>query len=273
MKKIIFMLFSAMARLSSCTTVDSGEIGIRFHKFSGDSDTYGGVEGTCRGFVWYNPFTEDIFTYPTMVQRKNYEKFTVNAKDASVFTMDPQLAYHINPDKAAAIFVKYRKPINEIEDGYIRTCIYEAYRTCGNAYTSDSLMSNRAKFEADVRARLEKSLAAEGFIVDEFTSAITPPASLTEMIDAKNRAIQAALKANNEVKEAEANARIAVAKAEGEAKAMRIKADAEAYYNKAIAASLTQYVVMEDYIEKWDGKLPTVQGGQGMMFDMSKFVK
>ena len=267
------MLFSAMVMLSGCTTVDSGEIGIRFHKFSGDSDTYGGVEGTCRGFVWYNPFTEDIFTYPTMVQRKNYEKFTVNAKDASVFTMDPQLAYHINPDKAAAIFVKYRKPINEIEDGYIRTCIYEAYRTCGNAYTSDSLMSNRAKFEADVRARLEKSLATEGFIVDEFTSAITPPASLTEMIDAKNRAIQAALKANNEVKEAEANARIAVAKAEGEAKAMRIKADAEAYYNKAIAASLTQYVVMEDMIEKWNGQLPTVSGGQGMMFDMSKFVK
>ena len=85
-------------------------------------------------------------------------------------------------------FVKYRKPIEEIENGYIRTCIYEAYRTCGNAYTSDSLMSNRAKFEADVRARLEKSLAAEGFIVDEFTSAITPPQSLTEMIDAKNRA-------------------------------------------------------------------------------------
>jgi len=267
------MLVAAMFMLCSCTTVDSGEIGIRFHKFSGSDESYGGVEGTCRGWVWYNPFTESVFTYPTMVQRKNYEKFTVNAKDASVFTMDPQLAYHINPDKAAAIFVKYRKPIEEIENGYIRTCIYEAYRTCGNAYTSDSLMSNRAKFEADVRARLEKSLAAEGFIVDEFTSAITPPASLTEMIDAKNRAVQAALKASNEVKEAEANAKIAVAKAKGNAEAMKIKADAEAYYNKTIAASLTQYVVMEDWIEKWNGQLPAVQGGQGMMFDMSKFVK
>lgn len=273
MKKIIFMLFSAIFMLSSCTTVDSGEIGIRFHKFSGDSDNYGGVEGTCRGWVWYNPFTESIFTYPTMVQRKNYEPFTVNAKDASVFTMDPQLAYHINPDKAASIFVKYRKPIEEIENGYIRTCIYEAYRTCGNAYTSDSLMSNRAKFEADVRSRLEKSLAQEGFIVDEFTSAITPPKSLVDMIDAKNRAVQSALKAENEVKEAEANAKIAVAKAEGNARAMKIKADAEAYYNRTIAASLTQYIVMEDYIEKWDGKLPTIQSGQNMMFDISKFIK
>ena len=247
MKKCFMMLFAAMFMLCSCTTVDSGEIGIRFHKFSGSDESYGGVEGTCRGWVWYNPFTESVFTYPTMVQRKNYEKFTVNAKDASVFTMDPQLAYHINPDKAAAIFVKYRKPIEEIENGYIRTCIYEA--------------------------RLEKSLAAEGFIVDEFTSAITPPQSLTEMIDAKNRAVQAALKAENEVKEAEANAKIAVAKAKGNADAMKIKADAEAYYNRTIAASLTQYVVMEDWIEKWNGELPTVQSGQGMMFDMSKFVK
>ena len=274
MKKYFMMLFAAMMFMfTSCTTVDSGEIGIRFHKFSSSSESYGGVEGTCKGWVWYNPFTESVFTYPTMVQRKNYEAFTVNAKDASVFTMDPQLAYHINPDKAADIFVKYRKPIEELENGYIRTCIYEAYRTCANKYTSDSLMSNRAKFEADVRSRLEKSLAQEGFIVDEFTSAITPPKSLTEMIDAKNRAVQAALKAENEVKEAEANAKIAVAKAKGSADAMKIKADAEAYYNRTIAASLTQMVVMEDWIEKWNGELPTVQGGQGMMFDMNKFIK
>ena len=273
MKKVIVFLFSLVLILGSCTTVDSGEIGIKFKKFSGSKEDYGGVEGTVRGWVFYNPLTESVFTYPTMVQRKNYEAFNVNAKDASTFTMDPQIAYHINVDKAADIFVKYRKPINELEDGYIRTCIYEAYRTCANSYTSDSLMSNRAQFEADVRSRLEKSLAQEGFIVDEFTSAITPPKSLIEMIDAKNRAVQAALKATNEVKEAEAKAKIAIAKAKGEGDAMRIKADAEAYYNKAIAASLTQYVVMEDWIEKWDGSLPTVQGGQGMMFDMSKFIK
>jgi regulator of protease activity HflC (stomatin/prohibitin superfamily) len=260
------LLAAMMFMFTSCTTVDSGEIAIRFHKFSRSSESYGGVEGTCKGWVWYNPFTESVFTYPTMVQRKNYEAFTVNAKDASVFTMDPQLAYHINPDKAADIFVKYRKPIEELENGYIRTCIYEAYRTCANKYTSDSLMSNRAKFEADVRSRLEKSLAQEGFIVDEFTSAITPPKSLTEMIDAKNRAVQAALKAENEVKEAEANAKIAVAKAKGNADAMKIKADAEAYYNRTIAASLTQMVVMEDWIEKWNGELPTYNGGNGVPF-------
>lgn len=253
-----------------CTVVDSGEVGIKFHKWSASEQDYGGVEGTCKGWVFYNPITTNVFTYPTFTQRKQYETFSVNAKDASIFEMDPTIAYRINPEKACDIFVKYRVGIKALEDGYIRTCIYEAYRTCANQYTSDSLMSNRANFERDVRARLEKSLFAEGFIVEEFTSKITPPASLVTMIDAKNTAIQSALKAENEVKEAEANAKIAIAKAEGDAKAMKIKADAEAYYNATIAASLSPMIVQEDLIEKWDGKMPQIVGGNGMMMDISK---
>lgn len=261
---VIMMAFT-MSSMASCTVVDANEVGVEFKKWSSDGDQYGGVLGTCNGWVFYNPFTTSVFTYPGEVQRKNYEPFTVNAKDASTFTMDPQIAYHINPDKACEIFRKYRKPIDELENGYIRTCIYEAYRTCANAYSSDSLMSHRAQFESDVRGRLEKSLMNEGFIVDEFTSAITPPASLAEMIDNKNRAVQAALKAENEVKEAEATAKIKIAKAKGEAEAKRIAADAEAYANAKIAQSITPTLVQKMWVEKWDGDMPTtVAGNSGM---------
>ena len=276
MKKIMNLLAVAcvsIASFSSCTVVDSGEVGIQFHKWSSDSQDYGGVEGTCKGWVFYNPFTTSVFTYPTFTQRKQYETINVNAKDASLFEMDPTIAYHINPDKACDIFVKYRVDVKALEEGYIRTCIYEAYRTCANQYTSDSLMSNRANFERDVRARLEKSLMAEGFVVEEFTSKITPPASLTSMIDSKNAAIQSALKAENQVKEAEANAKIAIAQAKGNAEATKIKADAEAYYNRTIAASLSPLIVQEDMIEKWDGELPKIVGGSGMILDVNKIVK
>ena len=255
-----------------CTVVDSGEVGIKFHKWSESEQDYGGVEGTCKGWVFYNPITTSVFTYPTFTQRRQYEVIKVNAKDASIFEMDPTIAYHINPAKACDIYVKYRVDVKSLEDGYIRTCIYEAYRTCANQYTSDSLMSNRANFERDVRSRLEKSMMAEGFIVEEFTSQIKPPASLTSMIDAKNAAIQSALKAENQVKEAEANAKIDVAKAEGAARAMRIKADAEAYYNKTIAASLSPMIIQEDMIEKWDGKMPKIVGSGSMMMDVSKVI-
>lgn len=268
MKKIFSIMFAVLAMsmcFTSCTVVDSGEVGIKFSKWSADADEYGGVKGTCSGWVFYNPISTSVFTYPTFIQRKNYEPFTVNAKDASTFTMDPQLAYRIDPSKACDIFRKYRKPVEELESGYIRTCIYEAYRTCANKYTSDSLMSNRAQFEADVRNRLERSLIGEGFIVEEFTSAITPPKSLSEMIDSKNRAVQAALKAENEVKEAEANAKIAIAKARGKAEAQKIAADGEAYANAKIAQSITPTLVQKMWVEKWDGDMPsTIAGNSGM---------
>lgn len=261
MKKVIFMLTALMCLFfNSCTIVDSGEIGIEFHKWSSDDSNYGGVKGTCRGWVFFNPFTTSVFTYPTYIQRKNYEPFTVNAKDASTFTMDPTIAYSIDPGKAPQIFTKYRKDIKDLENGYIRTCIFEAYRTCANSYTSDSLMSSRANFENDVRARLTKSLNDEGFIVSEFTSQITPPTSLQAAIDSKNKAIQESLKATNEVKKAEAQARIAIAEAEGNAKAMKIKADAEAYCNRTIAASLNELLIKQDIISKWNGVLPQVSG-------------
>ena len=249
--------------LSSCTTIDSGSVGIRFLKWSSDDAQHGGVIETCRGWVWYNPITQAIFQYPTFVQRKNYEAFAVNAKDASVFMMDPTIAYRLDPSMATSVFTKYRKSLPEIEDGYIRTCIYEAYRTCANQYTSDYLMANRGEFESQVRQRLESSLSSEGFIVEEFTSQITPPQSLAAAINAKNEAVQNALKAENKVKEAQANAQIEIAKAEGEAKALQIKGDGEAYYNRVVAQSLNALLVQQYAIEKWDGKLPEYNSSNG----------
>lgn len=264
---IITMVAALFLGLTSCTTIDSGSVGIKFLRWSNNTEEYGGVIGTCKGWVWFNPFTQKIFEYPTFVQRKTYEPFAVNAKDASVFTMDPTIAYRLDAEKATNVFTKYRKSLSEIEDGYIRTCIYEAYRTCANQYTSDYLMANRGEFENEVRKRLEVSLSAEGFIVEEFTSQITPPASLAEAINAKNEAVQNALKAENKVKEAEAEAKIEIAKAEGEASALKIKGDGEAYYNRVVAQSLNQLLVQQYAIERWDGKLPTyVTGNSSMPF-------
>lgn len=258
----IAALLVVFIAVSSCTVVDNSEVGIKFKKFS--LTDQGDLKATnVTGWVFYNPFTTRVFTYPVFVQRVDYDPFTVTAKDAAIFTMDPVLAYQLDRDKATYVFNKYRRNLHFIEEGYMRTCIYDAYRITANNYTSDELMSNRAKFESEVRLMLDKSLGEEGFQVKEFTSQIMPPETLRQMIDAKNAAIQSALKAENQVKEAEANAKIAVAKAQGEAEAMKIKADAEAYYNRTISASLSALIVQEDWIEKWDGKLPEYAAGGG----------
>jgi len=172
----------------------------------------------------------------------------------------------LNKGLAIQVFGKYRKSLEEIEQTYMRTAIYDAYRINANKYTADELIAHRAKFEDDVKMMLDSTLATEGFNIEQFTSQIEPPQSLTDMINSKNVAVQASLKAENEVAKAEADAKIAIAKARGEAEALRIKADGEAYYNRTVAASLNELLVRQDAIEKWNGELPTYSGGGAIPF-------
>lgn len=262
---LAIMIMAIFATSCGCTVIDNSEVGLKFKKFS--LSEQGTLEAQpASGYVFYNPFTERVFSYPTFIQRVDYTPFTVTTKDAAVFSMDPVLAYQLKRDMAVKVFTTYRKPLADIEQGYMRTCIYDAYRICANNYTSDELMSSRAKFESEVRTMLDKTLGDEGFEVKEFTSQIDPPQSLRDMIDAKNAAVQASLKAANLVKEAEANAQIAIAKARGEAEANKITADGEAYYNRTVAASLNELLVRQYAIEKWDGSLPTYNGGGAVPF-------
>lgn len=262
----ISILFGVFVRI---TLVDSSEVGIKFNKLS--LTEQGKLDATpVSGYVFYCPITTKVHTYPTYVQRVNYDAFTVNTKDAAIFTMDPTLAYYIDRGRASDVFFKYRKSLEEIQSGYMRTVIYDAYRVTANKYVSDSLMSNRAQFESEVRAMLDKSLNDEGFIVTEFTSQITPPKSLQQMIEAKVIAVQSALKAENEVLQAQANAKIAIAKAEGESKSIKIKADAEAYANKVVAQSLTTLLIQQNAIDKWNGELPQVSGGATPIISLPK---
>lgn len=259
------LLAVVVSLVCCCTVVDSSEVGIKFKKFSVTEQ--GQLKVTpVSGVTFYNPLTTSVYTYPVFIQRVDYEAFTVTTKDAAAFTMDPVLAYQVNRSMAGQIFSKYRKPLSDIEAGYMRTCVYDAYRITANNYTSDELMASRAKFEAEVRVMLDNSLGVEGFSVTEFTSQITPPESLSAAIEAKNKAIQESLKAENLVKQAEANAKISIAKAQGEAEALRIKADGEAYYNRTVSASINEMLIRKDAIEKWDGKMPQYSGGGAVPF-------
>ena len=94
-----------VATMASCTLVDSGEVGIRFQKFSLTDQGTLSAEPVS-GFVTYNPFSESVYTYPIFIQRVDYTSFTVTTKDAAVFTMDPQIAYQLNRDKAKDVFAK-----------------------------------------------------------------------------------------------------------------------------------------------------------------------
>jgi regulator of protease activity HflC (stomatin/prohibitin superfamily) len=50
-------------------------------------------------------------------------------------------------------------------------------------------------------------------------------------------------------------------RAKGEAAAKRLRADAEEYYNTKVSASLRPVVIQQQYLNRWDGKLPQFMTG------------
>ena len=275
MKKINFFLaiiaLMFVVCTSSCTRIDAACEGIKVNLYGSDKGVDDVVLVT--GMVWFNPFTEEVYEYPTYVQMVDYEPFEINAKDGSKFTVDPTL--NINPisGKAAAIFKKYRKPLDEVIHDVLKTHIINAYRIKLNAYTTDELVSKREEFERVTEDYLREVLAKENFELGEMTSGLKYPESLERSITAKNQAVQEALRISNEVAAIEAEAQKKIAAAKGNAEAQRITADAEAYYNRTVSASLSNALVQMKALEKWDGKTPIVSGGASTFIDPSKFVK
>lgn len=256
---IIALLIAAVVQPFTYENIDAGNVGIKINLYGTDR----GVDNITivTGRVWYNTWTTKIVEFPTYTQSVDYDPFVVTTKDAAEFKVDPKLNYHVNPTMVPQIYRQYRKPLGEIEQQFMRNTIYDAYRIVANSFSSDSVMSNRERFEDRIQTILTKNLSKDGFVYDQLTSAITPPESLRQMIDEKNASIQARLKAENQAKQADAEAKVKVATAQGEAQALLVRAKSEAEANRLRQASLTPMLIQQEWIKKWDGKLPTTQAG------------
>jgi len=269
----IIGLFLMVFLFKSCERIDAGHVGVKVNQYGdnkGVDDVVAGVDDVVAvtGMVFYNPFTTAIYEFPTYIQHKEYKgenSFVVNSKDGSEFSVSPIMNYSVQRDKVPSIFSKYRRPLEDIEEGFLKTAVYDAFRLATNKYTADELISNRAVFEVEVRRLLDGQLLKEGFIINQFTSNLIYPETFKKSIEAKNNAVQAALRAENEVKTAEAQAKIKVATAEGNAQAMLTSAKAEAESNRMKQQTLTPLLLQLEYINKWDGKLP-VYGTVPQMF-------
>jgi len=250
---VILMLFL----FKSCERIDAGHVGVKVNLYGDNKGVSDVTEVT--GVVFFNPITHNIYEFPTFIQHKEYtgeNSFVVNSKDGSEFHVSPIINYSVQREKVPAIFAKYRRSLEQIEEGFLKTAVFDAFRLATNVYTADELISNRQKFEIEVRRILEGQLLKEGFVVNQFTSNLIYPETFKNAINAKNNAVQAALKAENDVKTAEAEAKIKVAQAEGDAQSMLTRAKAEAEANRMKQTTLTPLLIQLEYVKKWDGRLP-----------------
>lgn len=239
------MAFCAMCMMSSCgyERVDAGHEGILVNLY-GDDKGVGDVS-MCTGAVWHNPFTQSVYEYPTFVQTVDYEPFTINAKDGSEFTVDPTISLKIVDGKSPAVFKKYRKELKDIVNGTLYNYVKDAFRIQLNNFTTDYIVSNRDSIESAIERHLSTALLRENFQLEQLTSGLKYPQTIVDAVNQKNKAVQEAQTALNQVAVAEANAKKLLVAAQAEAEANRLKQQA-----------LTPQILEKMWIEKWDGKLP-----------------
>lgn len=245
--------------------VPANSVGIVYSPFSGTKEV------TLSEGVSNKNLFDDIYMISTEVQTMMVNNLTTQTKDAQYVTSTLDIKYKVNSTNAFMVFTQYRTLDNMSNTLIIPTTqrVLELITTKYNVM--DVLGDKRADIYAELDSALTTELAKYGV---EFVSI-----SISDM-DAGD-AIEAAIEAEAVAKKAVETAEQELLKAEMEAKqksvvaqaeqdAAKIKAEtklieaqAEKQANELLQQSLTDLLLRQQWIEKWDGKVPTYYGGEG----------
>jgi regulator of protease activity HflC (stomatin/prohibitin superfamily) len=222
------------------------------------------------GWVVFNSWTTQVLEFPIFQQHIEYDDQSVILKGGFSATIKPTFNYSLREDAIGDMFVNLRRPIADIEQGWLKNAIIGAVNDVSNTWEVDSIFNHRQSFESAIVAECNVRLS-KWFNVSQLRTNIVPPEALQESIISKTKAIQQA-----EASEQQAIAAIA----EGKRKVAVARADsAETIINaqaSALAIKIKQEKLTPMYIEylkatTWDGKLPTtVAGGSGLFLNLNK---
>jgi regulator of protease activity HflC (stomatin/prohibitin superfamily) len=259
----------------SLERVDASGVGFKVHLTGGERGISNYEYKT--GWVTYNTWTDQFVEIATSQQHIEYDTISVITKGGFMAKITPSFNYAVVPDSAADMYVKLRKTLPEIEQGWLKNAIYSSVNDVANKWAVDSIFNWREQFEAAIVFECNKRVSA-WFKVSQLRSNIIPPPALQASIIAKTNAIQEVQVAENKKNVAIAEALTNVATAEGLAKAQIAKArgdSAEAVINangQAEAIRIQQRQLTPIYVDwikasSWDGKLPTtiLSGGVPMI--------
>ena len=236
--------------------IPANTVGIRWSAFSGTSETT-----LDEGIAIKTP-VDKIYQIPTTVQEKMMENVAVQTLDAQWVSMSLNIKYQVDNANAYKVFKNY-KTLDNLDVNLISNVTQRSVEEVTTKYNViDILGEQRNNIYIEIENILKDKLAQEGVTLKFITIIETDAGEEIEAAIAKEAVTKKAVEtAEQEKKKAEIDAQTKLIKAEGEAKANEIK-----------TKQLTDEILTEMFIEKWDGKLPTVSGSDGMMLDVSNIL-
>ena len=255
----------------SITFVPTGYIGIR--------TAYGQISGSpvSTGIHFHVPFVENIHKMNCKQQEMVFDKdkiWSETSERTEVYAENIVVDYQINAEYGAWIWSN----IEEWDTNLVkRTSIESGLKAAFKQY-NDTDVTDRSKIEKTAKEYIQKSLNTK--YNNQVVTVISVTISNINFSDAYNDAIekkaQAKLSAEAQayenqktIDQAKAEAEKQRIEAEGKAKAKIIEAEAEAEANKKIADSITPEVLQREWIQKWNGKTPSVVSDSDIMYGIN----
>jgi regulator of protease activity HflC (stomatin/prohibitin superfamily) len=238
-------LFLLTIVFSSFTVISAGHTGVQV--------TLGEVNPVplTEGVHFVNPISA-VKDVDVRLQKDQLTGAKAGTKDLQQVHTDIVVQYRLNASKVPQIYKDFGLNVDEKVLG---PAINESFKTVTAHYTSEELITKRQQVSEEIQTMLRAKVAP--FDIDVSGISLVNfgfSADYQKAIEQKVISVQQTAKAEQDLRRIEVEAKSRIAQAEGEAKAIAIQA-------QAIQSNGGQNYVQLQWIQKWDGKLPTTQLG------------
>ena len=214
------------------------------------------------------------------------ESFKTPTADGKSLQVDLEFSYKFDQNRVTDVFTQFKGQSGEsVKNTFIKPKMKAWTQEVTAKYpVTDVFGDKRQELNEALDEYLKKKFEPYGIIIDtvNFTSISTDDETQGAIqkkvnaqqelelanIEAKTAKVQAdkdkevaLIAAEQEKEKASIQAEQAKIDAEGKAEAIKIKAEAEAEANRKIAESLTPELIEKQKIDKWNGEVPKIQGG------------
>ncbi len=240
----IVLIVGVIGVIASCVvSVPTGHTGV--------VATFGKVEDYTfeAGVHMKMPFS-DVINMDNRTQKGSLE-MSCFSSDIQEVSATYTLNYRIEKANAQNI---YKTIGSDYYNTVVTPCIHEALKTVTAKYDAEDIIGSRAKLAGEVESMLADKL--KDYNIELVSTAIENldfTDSFTQAVEDKQVAAQNKLKAETQAEQK-------IIEAEAAAKSKLIAAEAEAKANTTISKSLTNDILYQQWLEKWNGELPQVAG-------------
>lgn len=256
MKKTKFVISAvclvASALIASFTIVPSGSSGVRV--------TLGKVSDTVMesGLNFQIPLVQKTVVVNNQVQREDVQGEAAS-KDLQTVTYNVSVNYNVIASESAELYRTVGKSWSEV---IIRPAIQESVKSAIAEYTAEELITDRTSVSNLMLEEINGRMKEYGINIAEIniiTMDFSP--EFDAAIEAKTVATQQVLTEQQNLEKAKVIAQQKV-----------VEAQAEAEANKTKSESITDEILMNEFLRRWNGELPVVMGSDGNILDISSLM-